>query len=341
MRQTNVAFIFQPADDLRRYIENALSDLEKVNLIYAGEESEREYLRICDEADIIVGWRPSMELLRNSKRFNMMIFPGAGAHSIAAKIGELNRRPKPVLINGHGNSYLTAQHTVAMLLSLTNKIIPHHKWMIEGKWRTGDDEGATIPLRHRHVGLLGYGAIGSTVHKFLSGFDLDFSALRNDWNKQDTPTPTELDKYSRSELNEFLTAIDILIIAVPVTSETDNLIGETEINLLGENSLLVNIARGRVVDQAALYGALEQRYLAGAAIDVWYDYAPESDDKGLLYPYDKRHPFHELDNVVLSPHRAASPFNDLERWDEVVENIKRYAKGRDDFLNVVDLDKGY
>jgi len=66
---------------------------------------------------------------------------------------------------------------------------------------------------------------------------------------------------------------------------------------------------------------------------------PKSDEKGKKFPF--HFPFHSLDNIVLSPHRGYSPFNDLLRWDEVIENIKRMAQGRNDFLNVVNLDEEY
>jgi len=79
--------------------------------------------------------------------------------------------------------------------------------------------------------------------------------------------------------------------------------------------------------------------IAGAAIDVWYNYKPEMDDLGRKYPFS--FPFHKLDNTILSPHRAASPFSDLQRWDEVVENIKRVSSKRTDFLNIVELDREY
>ncbi len=84
---------------------------------------------------------------------------------------------------------------------------------------------------------------------------------------------------------------------------------------------------------------LQNKKIKAAAIDVWYNYKPEKDKNGLQYPY--KHPFHELDNVVLSPHRAASPFADLSRWEDVVENLNQIAENRVPFKNVVDLDLGY
>ena len=79
--------------------------------------------------------------------------------------------------------------------------------------------------------------------------------------------------------------------------------------------------------------------IAGAAIDVWYEYKPEPDVDNRKFPFHKG--FHELDNIVLSPHRGASPMDDLERWNEVIENITRFCQGRTDFLNIVDLERGY
>ena len=87
----------------------------------------------------------------------------------------------PVLANGHGNTYFTGQHAVALLLALGNKIVPHHNWMAAGQWRKGDKDAASTPLRGRRVGLLGYGAINRKVHCFLAGFELDFAILRRDW----------------------------------------------------------------------------------------------------------------------------------------------------------------
>jgi phosphoglycerate dehydrogenase-like enzyme len=128
-------------------------------------------------------------------------------------------------------------------------------------------------------------------------------------------------------------------VAVPQTPDTLGLIGQKELVLLGSDGLIVNIARGPVIDEEALYNVLAKKLIAGAAIDVWYEYRPEPDDENRLYPF--HHPFHELDNIVLSPHRGASPMDDLERWNEVIENITRYAQGRTDFLNIVDLERGY
>jgi phosphoglycerate dehydrogenase-like enzyme len=211
--------------------------------------------------------------------------------------------------------------------------------MAAGEWRKGDADAASVTLRGRTVGLLGYGHVNRLVHRFLSGFDLRFAALRRDWAGRAEPAPTPVDRLVPSEADRLFEQSDIVMVAVPETGETAGLVDFGRLELLGREGMLVNYARGAVVVEADLYRALKERRIAGAAIDTWYSYRPEPDPQGRKRPYHL--PFHELDNVVLSPHRAASPIFGLERWDGVVENIRRFASGRTDLLNVVDLEHGY
>lgn len=291
------------------------------------------------KADILIGWRPSKKILLNAKKLKLFINPGAGIHHLLGLFREINKVRPVMLANGHGNSYFVAQHAVALLLALMNKIIPHHNWMILGRWRTGDEDATSIPLRYRKVGLLGYGHINKKIHLFLAGFDVEFSILRRNWSKQKQVLPTPVKKYNPSQLHDFLKEIDILIIAIPVTSLTKGMIKNKELKIFGSNGLLVNVGRGEIIDEESLFIALRDELITGAAIDVWYNYHPESDEEGNKYPYN--FPFHTLDNVVLSPHRGYSPFNDLKRWDEVIENIYRMAEGRNDFINIVNLNDEY
>ena len=336
---TKVLFIWKVRDELKYYVSKGLSSLD-VELIFPQNANEEFYLEYAQDADIIVGWRQTQALLDSASKLKLFINPGAGVQHLLQMFGELQRKKDIVLVNGHGNAYFTAQHIVGLLLTLMNKIIPHHNWMVEGKWRLGDTDGKSIPLRDKRIGLLGYGNVNKRVHTFLSTFDVSFSILRKHWDKdEDYQYPTHFDKYSFSELHEFLKSTDILIIAIPLTSLTEGLIGEIELKLLGKEGLLVNAGRGAVIDEKNLYEALRDRTIAGAAIDVWYDYQPEPDKEGRKFP--TKFPFYNLENVVLSPHRAASPFDDLRRWDEVIENINRFVKGEKKFLNEVNVEEGY
>ncbi|MFX0023721.1 MAG: NAD(P)-dependent oxidoreductase [Candidatus Hermodarchaeota archaeon] len=334
-----VCFISPIPENVEEYLIENLKEFKNVELVFRKNDSEEDLLTIVPRADMLVGWRPSKTILKNAKKAKLFINPGAGVHHLLPLFRDINKERKLMLINGHGNSYFVAQHTVALLLTLMNKIIPHHSWMKQGRWRTGDEDAVSIPLRFKKVGLLGYGAINQKVHRFLSGFEVEFCILRKHWEKEVTSLPTRITKYEFSQLNDFLKESDILIIAIPVTSLTRNLIGKKELKLLGKNGLIVNVSRGEIIDEESLFHALQENEILGAAIDVWYNYKPESDPEGKKFPFN--FPFHALDNIILSPHRGYSPFNDLLRWNEVITNISRMAEKRQDFINIVNLEEEY
>ncbi|MFX0114822.1 MAG: NAD(P)-dependent oxidoreductase [Candidatus Hodarchaeota archaeon] len=344
MPETNVLFIWEVRDKLKHYLTKKFHHMPSVHLIFPDNISREALLELAPQADIMVGWRPAKELLLAAKRLTLLFNPGAGVQHLISLFQEVNKkRTKPLLLaNGHGNSYFTAQHAVALLLALTNRVIPHHNWLKDGHWRKGDADAKSIPLRFRKIGLLGYGAVNQKVHRFLAGFNVEFSILRRQWGTKVLNFPTPARTFAPAELHSFLREVDTLVIAVPLTTHTRGMIGSAQLELLGSEGLLVNIARGEVIDEAALYKALKEEQIKGAAIDTWFEYRPESDAQGRQYPYEaEKHPFHTLDNVVLSPHRGASPLDDLKRWDEVVENITQFATGKREFINLVDLDREY
>ncbi|MFX1575097.1 MAG: NAD(P)-dependent oxidoreductase [Promethearchaeota archaeon] len=334
-----VCFISRISTQAKKYLIDKLNSLNNVEIIFREDKSKDNLLNVVPKADILIGWRPTKEILRKAENLKLFINPGAGVQHIIDLFRNVNRERKILLINSHGNSYFVAQHTVALLLTLMNKVIQHHEWMKQGKWRTGDDDAESIPLRNRKVGLLGYGAINQKVHRFLSGFDVEFSILRKHWEKQEENLSSNIKKYKFSQLNEFLEYVDTLLIAIPLTSLTKKIIAKKELKLLGSQGLLVNVSRGDIIDEESLYQCLKDKIIQGAAIDVWYNYTPLSNKEGKKYPFT--FPFHTLDNIILSPHRGYSPFNDLIRWNELIENITRMAQGREDFINVVNLEEEY
>ncbi|MFW9779856.1 MAG: NAD(P)-dependent oxidoreductase [Candidatus Heimdallarchaeota archaeon] len=340
MRETTVLFTRGLSTRLIEHLKTCLHHTQGLNLIFLEDPIKTEdLLEFAPQTDIMVGWRVPDEVKLAATKMKLFINPGAGIKHHITFFRELNKTRKVTLVNGHGNSYFTAQHAVALLLGMTNHIVPHHNWMSQGLWRKGDSDAASIPLRNRRIGLLGYGAINTKVHDFLKGFHVEFSILRYQWPDESISLPTPVKKFSLSELSDFLTEIDILIIAVPETTKTVGMIGTEELKKLGPKGLLVNVSRGSVIDEKSLFNALRTRTIAGAAIDVWYDYQPDPDENGHKHPF--HYPFHSLPNIILSPHRGASPFSDLKRWDEVIENIKRFHGGESKFLNEIDLEREY
>ena len=347
-----VLFLWSPPAALRARLAEGVG--EAATLVFPeGRDAVAATLsEWSPRAEVMVGWRPPQHELVKADRLRLFINPGAGVQHLLPDLRALNdgREPAVTLVNGHGNSAFTAQGAVALLLALCNRVVPHHTWMVEGRWRRGDADGATTPLPGRHVGLLGYGAVNRWVHRYLSGFPLRFSALRRHWPEVEREAgpgepphapPPPLARYTPESLGDFLDDIDTLITALPLTPETEGLLGAGAWRRLGPDGLLVHLARGAVAQEQALFEALSEGRIAGAAIDVWWDYDPQPDAEGRRFPFDAtRYPFHELPHVLLSPHRAASPFADIGRWAEVIENLRRYAEGAP-LLNVVDLERGY
>ncbi|MFD1214915.1 NAD(P)-dependent oxidoreductase, partial [Arthrobacter sp. GCM10027362] len=132
-----------------------------------------------------------------------------------------------------------------------------------------------------------------------------------------------------AELPRLLAQSDVLAVTVPLSAETEGLIGAAELGLMKPTAVLVNVARGPVVDQAALYAALAGGALAGAALDVWWG-APEP---GRTPPAD--FPFADLENVILTPHHSGHARSTFEgRAADIAVNIARLAGGLE-LCNVV------
>jgi len=299
--RTTVLFTIDPPPELRAHLTQALSG-EPVDLLFAGRDDEAALIELAPRADAMVGWRVSGDVLQAATKLRQYIFAGVGAQSVIEPLRELEQRRRVTLVKSIANTYATGQHAVALLLALLNKVIPHHNWMAAGHWRRGDDWAQSTTLRGRNVGLLGYGAVNRHVHRFLAGFDVDFAICRRSWaDAEELALPTDALRFSEGELDPFLDAVDILFVGVPLTSRTRAMLGAEELGRLGPSGLLVNVARGAVIDEAALYHSLSEEVIAGAALDVWYDYRPDPDDQQRKYPYRPQHAFHELDNVVLSP----------------------------------------
>ena len=231
MEETIVVFIWKPRKELEKYLRKGLETVDNLNLIFPEEETEEVFLKLAPEAHIIVGWRPTREFLDSAVKLRLFINPGVGVQHLLEPFKELVKKRNVILVNGHGNTYFTAQHAVALLLTLTNNVVPHHNWMVEGFWRRGDSHGKSKPLRYRNIGLLGYGAVNQKVHKFLSGFNVNFFICRNNWEGKTEELPTPAKKYETSQLNQFLREVDTLIVSVPQTPDTLGLIGQKEFRL--------------------------------------------------------------------------------------------------------------
>ncbi|MEM7106144.1 MAG: NAD(P)-dependent oxidoreductase [Bacteroidota bacterium] len=331
---TTVQCLWTPSEKLKSFFEDQLSG-KTIKLIFPEKGKDNiDLFPEIDKADILLGWRITPENLVKATQCKMMLVPGHGVKKNVDLFKALGIDHKINLVNSHGNALATAQHTLAILFTLSNRTNFYHQLMKNGGWRPTDKTGPTTLIHHKTVGLLGYGAINKRVHQLMQGFDVNFKILKRTLSSDDTKNGF----YNSEALHEFLEAVDILIIGIPLTQSTKGLIGKKELKLLGKSSMLVNVSRGSIIKQKALFNALKKRQIAGAAIDVWYEYQPEPDKKGRKYPY--KYPFHKLDNLVLSPHRGGSPLENPYRFEDVIDNLIRFAEGRP-LKNIINLEREY
>lgn len=179
----------------------------------------------------------------------------------------------------------------------------------------GELEGATL-------GILGYGPIGREVAKRARAFQMRVLGIR----RQKQALPPELDWLGGLEhLDELLAASDFVVVACALNDQTRGLIDKARLAKMKPDGVLINIARGEVVEEAALFEALKERRIGGAVIDVWYNYVQP--DKPDVWPAN--FPFQDLNNVILSAHECGLTENQsLRRWRFIAENLGRLAEGR-------------
>jgi len=177
-------------------------------------------------------------------------------------------------------------------------------------------------IRDKTLGIYGYGHIGEAVAKRARAFDMRVMGIRR--SKQECPV--ELDWLGTPEqLPDMFAESDFVLLACDLNDQTRDLINTKSLSHMPAHAVLINISRGGVVNEQALFDALQSQTIGGAIIDVWYNYnAPEKDE---VWPSNL--PFQDLDNVILSAHESGWTEAQLQRrWDFVASNIKRIEQGK-------------
>jgi phosphoglycerate dehydrogenase-like enzyme len=251
--------------------------------------------------------------------------PGAGTNWIAFDAV----RPQTTVCNVYGHERGIAEH-VFTTMGMLNRDYPGMERRIRaGDWR--DFLGPPLPeLQGKTLAIIGLGRIGAEVARWGRFLDMRvIAATRNPDSERCRNAP--VDRLSAMDaLPAVLAEADFVVLALPLSAETTGIIGAPELAAMKPTAFLINVARGDVVDETALYDALRDRTIAGAAIDVWYRY-PGAD--GMALPATL--PFHELSNVIMTPHIAGATEPTFHyRWAQINENLRRIRTG-EPFLSVV------
>jgi phosphoglycerate dehydrogenase-like enzyme len=198
---------------------------------------------------------------------------------------------------------------------------------------SGEHFGALFASRKMHgeihgktLGVLGFGHIGKLVALRASAFGMRVYAVTRSGHAPGADQAGDL-----SQLPEMLGAADFLLIACPLTSETRGLIGAAQLKLMKRSAILINVSRGPIADEEALYRALKDRVIGGATLDVWYQYPTAADPA----PRPSRFAFEQLPNVHCTAHECAWTEEMFDRrFEFIADNLKRLRDGRP-LLNVI------
>jgi phosphoglycerate dehydrogenase-like enzyme len=286
--------------------------------------------------EVLVAGRPQREHLTASPKLRLLVIPYAGLPAATREL--LQGFPGLAVHNLHHNAALTAEMALTLMLAAAKFILPCDRALRQSDWRPRYHPPPALSLEGKTVLILGFGQVGQRVGRACHALGMQVLAVRR---QPDYPLlfeyPAEI--YAPSVLDQLLPRANVLIITLPATSATEGLVGARELALLPAGAVLVNVGRGAIVDQEALYAALASGQLGAAGLDVWYHYPRSQGEWESTPPAD--FPFHALENVVLSPHRAgASTETEALRMTHLADLLNAVARG-EPLPNRVDVQAGY
>ncbi|MHA2261654.1 MAG: 2-hydroxyacid dehydrogenase [Candidatus Thorarchaeota archaeon] len=288
------------------------------------------------DADVLVAMRVPPEYIRAAQNLRLIQSAGTGIDRI--DLDAVRERGDVIVCNTHVHAAEVAECAIALLLAAAKNIIISDRELRKGDWvHAFGGPNPNTELRNKTCLMIGLGYIGSEISRRLKGFDLRITAATRSGKSSNNGLAEEL--VNIGSVKPLVEAADFVILALPLTKESHCLVDKEFISWMKPSAILVNISRGHVVDEEALYSALKERSIRAAALDVWWNYPPKWGDSG-QYPSES-FPFHELDNIVISPHRAGfSEGTQDNAWRFIAENILRFSRGEEP-QNIVDLQIGY
>ena len=245
---------------------------------------------------------------------------------------DLTSLPKGCAVcNSFGHETAIAEYVVMAMLALHHRFFQiAGEFRERGSWATSwVQSGAPHgEVRGSTLGIVGYGRVGREVARRAAPFGCRIIAA----NRSPRETDADVERvYPLADLDQLLPLCDTVAICTALGPETTGLIDARRLGLIKPSAFLINIARGQVIDEDALYATLRDGRIGGAAIDVWWQY-PSPDEptrRGSL------HPFHELPNVIVTPHNSGWTGGMVRRrWDEIADNMARFVRG-DSLINLV------
>jgi len=283
------------------------------------------------EADVLVSGTCTAATARAAQRLRLVHAAGAGTDGIDRSA--LPPRTQVACTYHHEDSM--AEYIAAAAVLLRRGLLRQDAALREGRWLSPlyapEEVGWQPTLAGATVGFVGFGHIGARAWQLMRAFgargitvsrrgEVDAAARGLEWAGAIDDLPHLLDRS------------DVVVAAVPLSAATHGLLGAPELARLHPDSVLVNVGRGPVVDEEALYEALRSGRLGGAALDVWYSYPSAPGER----QQPSRQPFHTLPNVLMTPHSSGLTRHTFSaRAADIAANIRRLAVG-EELMNIVE-----
>ena len=260
-------------------------------------------------------------------RLELLQVGGAGYDGV-----DLEHLPRGCQVcNAYGHEVPIAEYVVLAMLQWCSRFMEAERsFRVDGSWHLGGRTAGPYQdeLAGKTVGILGFGHIAQALVPRVKAMDPTVMVC----SRTERSLPPGVDWFGgAARLDDFLPQVDFLVVTAALTPETTGMIGARELALLRPTAVVINVARGQIIDEDALYHALSSARIGGAILDAWYRYpTPESPE---VRP--SRHPFHELANVYMTPHSSAWTIGMVNRrWATIASNLDRLARG-EPLLNVV------
>ena len=289
----------------------------KADLIFLKDIDEKNRNTIIQQSDILLAWNPQRELKSIAKiSFENLKF----IQLLSAGYDHLNfdMFPNECIIAGNQGAYAEpmAEHTIAMILALEKLLLMNHNKMKVGEF---DQKTNTGTLSGKTCGIIGFGSIGKAVANLLRIFGVKIYGINSSGK-----TEEKIDFIGTlKDLNYVLKESDIIIVSIPLNEITRGLLGGKEFGLMKHDAVLINVARGAIIQEKALYENLKTHTNFMAGIDAWWREPFNYGEFKLNYP------FFDLPNILGSPHNSAIiPGALVKGQKRALENISNYLEGK-------------
>jgi len=285
--------------------------------------------RLLPEADVAFTPFIDRDAFPSATRLRWVQSPAVGVGSLM--FPELLASPV-VITSARGiRARSIAEHVIGVTIALARRLPVAVRAQIAHRWAQDELEGPASGVRSLdglRMGIVGLGSIGMEIVRLAAPFGIRVSAIRR--RAQASPPAGVDDVLSPGGLPDLLGRSDVVVLAVPHTPETKQIIGRGELDRMKRGALLINIARGKLIDDGAVIEALKDGRLGGAALDVF-----------TREPLDASSPYWDLPNVIITPHTAGAM---QDYWTPLValfsDNLRRFERG-EPLVNVVDKNAGY